>query len=66
MAAKKAQSPTTYNRCAMKASGLKKLDPGLIKRLQDMRNGGVKCKVAGHVLGEIAELRREIKAMKGK
>lgn len=60
------QSSVAYNRCAMKASGLSKLDPGLIKRLQDMRSGGVKCKVAGHVLGEVAELRKEIKKLKGK
>lgn len=66
MAAKKVQSATAYNRCAMKAAGVTKLDPGLIKRLQDMHKGGIKCKVAGHVLGEITELRREIKKLKGK
>lgn len=58
------QTSTAYNKCAMKAAGVKKLDPGLIKRLQDMRNGGIKCKVAGHVLGEVVELRKEVKALK--
>lgn len=66
MAAKKVQSTVAYNRCALKASGLKRFDPDLLQRLKKLRDGGFGCKMSGKTLGEIAELRREIKKLKGK